>query len=239
MLGFKPNTTHVSIGQWLNIIGILLIPFAIFNFTLFHWVMCLVGYFLLQNFGLGAGYHKLATHKQYSPPNWFKVFSICICGTMAAQGPVIFWGGQHIAHHAGADTDQDPHSPVHKGFWKVVFFLPYLIDEVKPMHLRRFAADKIYRWQLNNYWMIMIVGVLLLLLIDPFSLIYLWLVPVGLARLTEMYLTAINHRHGYPKNNYFLGIMAGGEGWHKSHHDNSNRLVHHKHDWFDKMLSKL
>lgn len=238
MLAFKPTTAHVTIGQWINIIGILLIPVAIFTFTSFHWLMCAVGYFFLHNVGLGAGYHKLATHRQYSPPIWFKVFTM-ICGAVAAQGPAIYWAGQHIAHHAHSDTEQDPHSPVHKGFWKVAFFLPYLIDEVKPIYLRRVAGDKIYRWQLNNYWTIMIVAVAIMALIDPFSLVYFWLIPSGLGRLSEMYLTAINHNKGAPRNNYFLGVVGGGEGWHKNHHDNGNQLILHKHDWFGKLLSKL
>jgi fatty-acid desaturase len=238
MLGFKTTKIHIDTNQLINIIGVLIIPIAAYQFTLFQWAICLVGYFMWQNIGISAGYHKLATHRQYSPPVWFKIFTT-ICGTMAAQGPVIHWASQHTAHHAYSDTTNDPHSPAHKGFWNVVFNLPYLNDEVRAIHSRRVITDSVYRWQNDNYWLIIILMVIGMCLIDPMSIFYFWLVPCGFARLTEMYLTAINHRNGSPVNNHFLGLIAAGEGWHKNHHESANRLVLHSHDWFGKILQRL
>ena len=43
-----------------------------------------------------------------------KVF-LAVAGSMAAQGPVIFWVANHRLHHAFADTDRDPHSPQPQG----------------------------------------------------------------------------------------------------------------------------
>ena len=239
MFGFNQNSKfHAGINHWINIIAMLSIPVFIWQFTIFQLIMCAVGYFLWHNIGVIAGYHKLASHRQYSPPKWFKYFSIA-CGTMSAQSPAISWASQHTAHHAYSDTENDPHSPVHKGVWNAFLNIHYLTKEIKPIHGRRVIKDDVYIWQYNNYWLIMFSIVLTLAFIDPFSVIYFWLVPCGLARLTESYIIAINHREGGPVNNYFVGVVSGGEGWHRNHHDNANRLVLHPHDWFGKTLQWL
>jgi stearoyl-CoA desaturase (Delta-9 desaturase) len=40
---------------------------------------------------------------------------LAVAGSMAAQGPVVFWVANHRLHHAFADTDRDPHSPQPQG----------------------------------------------------------------------------------------------------------------------------
>jgi fatty-acid desaturase len=233
----KDSRIHVAVNHWISIIAMFSIPVFVWQFNAYQLMACAVGYFLWHNIGISAGYHRLATHRQYSPPIWFKYWTM-ICGVMTAQGPAISWAAQHTAHHAYTDTENDPHSPVHKGFWNSFFNLHYLTKEVKPIHGRRVIGDDVYLWQMNNYWLIMILTLLLFTMIDPFSLIYFWLVPCGLTRLTESYIVAINHRKGYAVNNYPLGIISGGEGWHKTHHERANALVLHKHDWFGKILKK-
>ena len=229
--------THTAINQTFNIIGILLIPVLALYGTPFEWLMCFVGYTLWNSVGIFTGYHKLATHRQFNPPKWFKWFSI-LCGTMAQQGPAIHWASQHVVHHAYTDTEKDPHSPVFKGFWNVAFFLPFLTEEIKPIHSRRVITDPVYRFQADYFWAILIVFCALCYIVDPFSLVYFWLVPSGLARISVFYLTAMAHKSGEPVNNDFLGFVSAGEGWHKNHHENGRALVLHKYDWWDKFLDK-
>ena len=39
-------------------------------------------------------------------------FVILVLGSMAVEGPAITWAGDHLKHHALADKQGDPHSPV-------------------------------------------------------------------------------------------------------------------------------
>ncbi|MBP2321595.1 stearoyl-CoA desaturase (delta-9 desaturase) [Kibdelosporangium banguiense] len=66
--------------------------------------------YLLTSFGVEGGLHRFFTHKSYSAGPVMTVL-LGIAGSMAAQGPILFWASVHRRHHAFADRDGDPHSP--------------------------------------------------------------------------------------------------------------------------------
>jgi len=74
-------------------------------FTVFYVITCL---------GVEAGLHRYFTHRSFEASEPVKVF-LAVAGSMAAQGPVVFWVANHRLHHAFADTDRDPHSPQPQG----------------------------------------------------------------------------------------------------------------------------
>ena len=64
-------------------------------------------------------------HRAYQATTFLKT-AIVIAGSMAAQGPVIFWTAVHRRHHSYSDREGDPHSPhlhgdgaleIVKGLW--------------------------------------------------------------------------------------------------------------------------
>ena len=66
--------------------------------------------YVITALGVEAGLHRYFTHRSFDASEPVKVF-LGVAGSMAAQGPVIFWVANHRLHHAFADTDRDPHSP--------------------------------------------------------------------------------------------------------------------------------
>jgi stearoyl-CoA desaturase (Delta-9 desaturase) len=66
--------------------------------------------YLLTSFGVEGGLHRFFTHKSYSAGPAMTVL-LGVAGSMAAQGPILFWASVHRRHHAFADRDGDPHSP--------------------------------------------------------------------------------------------------------------------------------
>jgi stearoyl-CoA desaturase (delta-9 desaturase) len=66
--------------------------------------------YLVTALGVEGGLHRFFSHRAFSAgpavTAWWGV-----TGSMAAQGPVVFWVATHRIHHAFADTDRDPHSP--------------------------------------------------------------------------------------------------------------------------------
>ena len=70
--------------------------------------------YLITALGVEAGLHRYFTHRSFEASEPVKVF-LGVAGSMAAQGPVIFWVANHRLHHAFADTDRDPHSPRPQG----------------------------------------------------------------------------------------------------------------------------
>ncbi|MEV8379151.1 acyl-CoA desaturase [Kribbella sp. NPDC056861] len=72
-------------------------------------VLFLVMY-LVTSFGVEGGLHRYFSHRSYSAGPVLTYF-LGIAGSMAAQGPILFWVSIHRRHHAFADRDGDPHSP--------------------------------------------------------------------------------------------------------------------------------
>lgn len=70
--------------------------------------------YLITALGVEAGLHRYFAHRSFDASEPVKVF-LGVAGSMAAQGPIVFWVANHRLHHAFADTDRDPHSPQPQG----------------------------------------------------------------------------------------------------------------------------
>lgn len=71
-------------------------------------------YYFLAGLGVNLGYHRVLSHRSVRLPKWLERTLVTV-GLPA--GTPIQWAGNHRFHHAHADTELDPHSPVHRGFW--------------------------------------------------------------------------------------------------------------------------
>lgn len=59
--------------------------------------------------GVELGYHRLFTHRSYRARRGLKIALACL-GSVAFQGPVIWWSSIHRKHHKYSDIAGDPHS---------------------------------------------------------------------------------------------------------------------------------
>src|SRR5436853_2269703 len=69
----------------------------------------------LRIFAIGAGYHRYFSHRAYSTSRAFQ-FVLAFLAQSSAQKSVLWWAAKHRHHHLHSDTEQDVHSPRHKGF---------------------------------------------------------------------------------------------------------------------------
>jgi fatty-acid desaturase len=72
------------------------------------------GYYFLAGLGVNLGYHRVLSHRSLKVPKWLERVLVTL-GLPA--GTPVQWAGNHRFHHAHTDTELDPHSPVHHGFW--------------------------------------------------------------------------------------------------------------------------
>jgi stearoyl-CoA desaturase (Delta-9 desaturase) len=70
----------------------------------------LTGMFALTAVGIEVGYHRFFSHRSFQATTGVTAVLV-ILGSMAAQGPVIYWVGLHRRHHEYSDKPNDPHSP--------------------------------------------------------------------------------------------------------------------------------
>ncbi|MCP3138581.1 acyl-CoA desaturase [Pyxidicoccus xibeiensis] len=74
-------------------------------------VSLLVGMYIPTALGIEAGFHRFFAHRSFRAGR-LVTGALAIFGSMAAQGPILFWAAIHRKHHAFTDKDGDPHSPV-------------------------------------------------------------------------------------------------------------------------------
>ena len=72
-------------------------------------VILLVMY-VVTALGVTVGFHRMLTHRAFQSPKPVE-YAFAVLGSMAVQGPVISWVGDHRKHHAHTDKEGDPHSP--------------------------------------------------------------------------------------------------------------------------------
>ena len=66
--------------------------------------------YVLTVIGVTLGYHRLFTHRSYETLTPIRA-TLAVLGSMAVQGPVLYWVAIHRRHHQHADHAEDPHSP--------------------------------------------------------------------------------------------------------------------------------
>src|SRR5256714_499767 len=189
--------------------------------------ICVVLYWV-RLVAIGAGYHRYFSHRAYSTGRAFQ-FILAFLAQTSAQKSVLWWAAKHRHHHLHSDTEQDVHSPRHKGFWYShvgwIFARRHAnTDLVKVADFARYAE---LMW-LHKLELVPAVTLgALCFLIDGWSGLvvgFFWstvLVYHGTfcinslahVRGTKRYVTGDDSR-----NNWLLALFTMGEGWHNNHH---------------------
>jgi stearoyl-CoA desaturase (delta-9 desaturase) len=199
--------------------------------------------------GISVGYHRLFTHRAFEAPAFVR-WILGACGSMSAQGPLLFWIAEHRRHHQHADREGDPHSPVLFGFWHA--HLGWMVKNVPP-DVSRYALDALKdRTAFNlsfGYPYFILVGIALPALLagawdrswHSAALGALWAggVRIFLVHQVTFCVTSICHLWGarpFPtrdqsRNNWLVALVSFGEGWHNNHHEFPSSARHGLRVW--------
>ncbi len=189
-----------------------------------HW--------LTASLGICLGYHRYLTHRGMTLPRWLGYFLV-FCGSLACENGPIKWTAQHRMHHAGSDTDRDPHS-AKKGFWWAHFLWMinkhHLFDD--PKYYVNYAKDisdnRFYRF-LDNYFILnqFVFGFLLYALGGLPFVVWGVFVRLVLVYHSTWFVNSAAHFFGYQNfplkddlstNCWWVALISYGEGWHNNHH---------------------
>src|SRR5215211_7379996 len=83
-------------------------------------LILMLAIYAVSTIGITVGYHRLLTHRAFATHKWVEYFYALI-GSLAVEGPVIGWVSDHRKHHAHADEEGDPHSPLVDGTLTAAF----------------------------------------------------------------------------------------------------------------------
>ena len=209
----------------------LLAVAALFFFSWKAVAVAAMLYVFAINMGIGMGYHRLLTHRGYTTPKWVEYF-LAICGTLSLEGGPMFWVATHRIHHQITDRPGDPHTPHDGGWWSHMGWMMSGAGlHSETTILSRYAPDLAkdrFMLALSKYhWVPLVVVGLGLLVFGGWSCV-LWgiffRVVVGLH--ATWLVNSATHMWGskrFPtrddsRNNWWVALLTGGEGWHNNHH---------------------
>lgn len=203
------------------------------------WMQILISvciYYVLANVGASMTYHRLLSHRSYKSPRWFEVTG-SIIGSLCLIGSPISWVAIHKQHHKHSDQELDPHSPVHHSFIRVMCL--EMFSEVNLRYVASMLRDPFQLFLHKYYFLIHSIIFILLLIINPWSVVYLYLAPIALVWTIGNSINYFNHTSGYrnhetkdnSRNNPILAIIFGGEGWHNNHHANPGKSYYGEKWW--------
>jgi stearoyl-CoA desaturase (Delta-9 desaturase) len=238
----------------LPFLGLLAAVFFVWGWG-FRWMEAglLLGMYVLTAVGITVGFHRLFTHRSFET-NWVVQLLLGILGSMAVQGSLLKWVALHRRHHQHSDQPADPHSPHHHGpgilgvlhgFWRAHLgwlFQPdppslsrYVKDLRRSVLLRRVSA-LFPVWVLMGLLLPTLVGALFLGSWQGGVVGFIWggLVRLFLVHHVTWSVNSVCHLwgrqpfpgHDQSRNNFVLGILALGEGWHNNHHAYPNSARH-------------
>lgn len=224
----EPTHTRVKLLQWS--LHLAIIP-AIYFSAWQYWVITLITFWCMHGFGSGIGTHRYYVHGTFETNKfWELVFSFFF--TISCTGSTIGYTLMHLKHHKYSDKEEDPHNP--KGnFWKTWMGM---YDEKKltfaPKVFVRLMQNPIMRFFHKNYFGIIAAYVLVLALINPMLIIYMWAIPALMQFHINGILIALVHDPRVEKiggykdhstnddsyNLWWLKPITLGEELHNNHH---------------------
>ena len=197
--------------------------------------------YALRMFAITAFYHRYFSHKAFKTSRVLQ-FVFALIGASCVQRGPLWWASHHRNHHRHADTEQDPHSPAHSGFWRshVGWFLTrqaFRTDRTVITDLTRYAE---LRW-LDRFDVLVPIFFAVALYFFGFwlqreypsldtsggqMLIWGFFISTVVLLHATVTINSLAHRFGSrrydtrddSRNNWLLAVITFGEGWHNNHH---------------------
>lgn len=204
-------------------------------------VLIALGMLFLRVFALTGFYHRYFSHRAFKTSRWFQ-FVGAVLGASAVQRGPLWWSAHHRAHHRYSDTQPDPHSPLHYGFfWShIAWFMTSEHVGTRTELVRDWS--KFPELRLLDKHDMTIPVILAFGMLGLGAVLEHWAPGLGttawqvlvwgffISTILLYHITfAINsvaHRWGSKafdtqdesRNNLLLALLTFGEGWHNNHH---------------------
>jgi stearoyl-CoA desaturase (Delta-9 desaturase) len=202
-------------------------------------LMLLIGLYVPISLGVTAGFHRMLTHRSFRAHPVARAV-ILVLGSMAVEGAPIGWAANHLKHHVLSDQPGDPHSPL-DGLLHAHLGWLFGREEADPeTYCRPLLRDRVIVAidRLFPVWVI-------LSLVIPFAvggwsgLLWGGLVRMFFVHHVTWSVNSVCHTFGHrefattdrSRNQWTIGLLGMGEGWHNNHHAFPRSAVHGLDRW--------
>ena len=185
-----------------------------------------LGFYFATVLGTTLGYHRLVAHRSFETYPVVKA-TLLVLGAMNLQGHPVNWAAYHLKHHAHSDREGDPHSP-REGFVHAhVGWLVKATPADRERYCKRLLGDPVVMFVDRTAVLWAVVGLLVPYALDGWrGLLWGGAVRIAFANHVTFAVNSICHLFGSrpfatrdeSRNNWFIALLALGEGWHNNHH---------------------
>lgn len=199
----------------------------------FSWPMVWLfmgSYFVSGCLGITLSFHRQLSHRSFQTPKWLE-YVLAYCGVLAVQGDPAEWVSSHRYHHLHCDTPLDPHSP-YEGFWWS--HMGWLLDHettLERVHDRTNASDmykdpfykhleKYYVWHVAAQFAVLFAlgGLPAVVWGGALRIVWVYHITWFVNSAAHVWGNQTYNTGDLSRNNWWVGILAFGEGWHNNHH---------------------
>ena len=218
--------------------------------------------YTLTGYGITVGFHRLFTHRSFETSRVGRIV-FGVLGSMAIEGPLLFWVADHRKHHAHSDQEGDPHSPHHHdgalaGLWHA--HVGWLFRAEGNASIDRYAKDlkkdpdlvrisKAFPWIVAFTFVLpAAIGYAVIGTVGGALSCALWggLVRVFFVHHVTWSINSVCHFFGRrrfattdeSRNVFWLALPSFGEAWHHNHHAFPTSAAHGLR-WYEIDISAL
>jgi stearoyl-CoA desaturase (delta-9 desaturase) len=202
--------------------GLFVVPPTLTGFVL------LVVMTRVSGLGITVGFHRGLSHHAFKTSRWFR-FVLAAAGCTALQKGPLWWVIHHRQHHTHSDVPGDVHSPVVDGLWHAHSGWLFTRDLMRPDFgtVRDLTRYPELVW-LERLWLVpaVLAAAGCYAIGGAAGLVWGYCLSTVLVFQVSFAVNSFGHRFGPQRfatgegsrNNFVLGVLAMGDGWHNNHH---------------------
>lgn len=213
-----------AIGPLLATVGAMILVWQ----RLVTWqdVGLLLGMYFLTGIGITLGFHRMLTHRSFQAHPAVR-FALLALGCCAGHTDPLRWASIHIQHHARSDAAGDPHSPLESLFHAHFGWIYAGINPQPAIYGKWLLKDQQVRFFQRTFLLWVALGFVIPYLLGGWQgLLWGGLVRMFLSHHITFSVNSICHTFGQrpfatgdrSTNQWLVGLLALGEGWHNNHH---------------------
>ncbi len=191
-------------------------------------VLLAITLYVVRMFGITAGYHRYFSHRSFKTSRAMQ-FLLGFLAMSSAQKSVLWWAALHRHHHRHSDTEDDVHSPLHRGFLysHLLWIFDAKHDSTRVEEVPDLAKYPELRFLDRHQLIPAIVLAIACFLIDGWAgLVIGFFASTVVLYHGTFFINSLAHVHGSQRyvtgdtsrNNWWLALITLGEGWHNNHH---------------------
>lgn len=245
--------TKVRLLQTFNHIATIpAIAYAVYTQQYYLFAIAFISWLIIGPISSVITLHRLLTHRSFKTYAWLETV-LSYISVISTVGPTISWVALHRQHHTRSDQSGDPHSPYINGDFNVIqaikVWLGYdwQIPSIPIAYVKDLMRSPTHRFIFNNYFKIIFVVSLILILIDPVLWVFAYVVPASMTVHLIGIVNVLGHHHGYrtyntldrSTNSWIANLVSLGDGWHNNHHAKSGNWYSGENWWEWDLMGRI